>query len=100
MLLLGLHRFYLQLARRAPTKHSIDWKSRRHKTRFSSIKAFVDHCRASSRLLHYKVYLVCKIRRKMDFEGITPHMLRHDRFREFGENEMAAVDEVCLLLRC
>ncbi|CAM9350105.1 unnamed protein product, partial [Laminaria digitata] len=55
-------------------------------------------CRYKSHLyhtmLHYKLYLVCKIRHKMDVEGVSPEGLRDERFKEFWDAEKAAVDQV------
>lgn len=45
-------------------------------------------------LLHYKLYLVCKIRQKLDVEGVNPESLRDDRFKDFWDAEKAAVDQV------
>lgn len=45
-------------------------------------------------LLHYKLYLVCKIRHKMDVEGVNPEGLRDERFKDFWDAEKAAVDQV------
>lgn len=48
------------------------------------------------RLLHYKLYLVCKVRRKMDMEHITPEMLRDEQFKDFAATEKDSVDRVRL----
>eukprot|EP00904_Undaria_pinnatifida_P008511 jgi/Undpi1/4790/HiC_scaffold_19.g08143.m1 len=45
-------------------------------------------------LLHYKLYLVCKIRHKMDSEGVSPDGLRDERFKEFWDDEKAAVEQL------
>lgn len=46
------------------------------------------------RLLHYKLYLVCKIEEMINRMAITPEQLKEPRFKDFWEDEKEAVDKV------